>query len=85
MQTVHHLGSRGKVIPLSACTLRRGRSDQEFIITPEGYTGTFWVDLDNEAKVSGVKMSEWDMKRRFYQAFYGKDWSKVMNEDGWVR
>jgi hypothetical protein len=85
VQTVHHLDGRGKIIPMDACTLRRGRGDQEIVIAPEGYTGTFWVDLVKDAKVYGREMSTWNMKQTIYKAFYGAEWSKVLNGHGWVK
>lgn len=84
VQTVHHLRNRGKVIPLSTCTLKRGRGDNEVIVMPAGYTGTFWVDLDKNAKVWGKDMSIWHMKQSIYQAFYGPEGLKVLNKHGWV-
>jgi len=85
VQTVHHLRNRGKVIPLSSCILKKGRSEKEIIIMPAGYTGTFWVDLEKDAKIWGKEnMSLWHMKQTIYQAFYGQEWSKVLNKHGWV-
>ncbi|KAH8103461.1 hypothetical protein BXZ70DRAFT_1055473 [Cristinia sonorae] len=84
VQTVHHLNGRGKVIPVSSCELRKGRGDNEVIIAPEGYTGTFWVGLDKESRIWGKEMSPWHMKQAIYQAFYGGNWSKALNKHGWV-
>ncbi|THH27816.1 hypothetical protein EUX98_g6372 [Antrodiella citrinella] len=86
VQTVHHLRDRGKVIPMSLCTLRRGRNEKEVIVVPEGFTGTFWVDLEKDAKMWGKEdMSLWHMKQAMYQAFYGQQWAKVLNKHGWVQ
>lgn len=85
VQTVHHLRGRGKVIPISSCTLKKGRGDKEIIIMPAGYTGTFWVDLEKDAKIWGKEMSLWPMKQAVYQAFYGEQSTKILNKHGWVR
>ncbi|TCD69416.1 hypothetical protein EIP91_007763 [Steccherinum ochraceum] len=85
VQTVHHLDGRGKIIPMDVCTLRKGRGEKEIVVAPEGYTGTFWVDLVADAKVGGREMSTWNMRQTIYKAFYGAEWSKVLNEHGWVK
>lgn len=84
VQTSHHLSGRGKLIPLSSCTLRRGRDDTELVLVPEGYTGTFLVDLALNAKVWGREMEMWHMKEAVYKAVYGDAWAKVLNRHGWV-